>query len=195
MFNQQTLFILGAGASAEADVPIGTKLASTIGQKMDIRFEMGSEHIGTGDLELFSHINQKFRQEAREYQQAGWLIRDGITLSQSIDDFLDLHRNNHRVNRYGKAAIIKAVLEAERKSKLYFGGTSGIETFNPDRVADTWFVKFMHMLGRGVSKENAREIFAMFPSSFSTTTDASSIFCCILCKNYTVFPTKKPRIF
>jgi hypothetical protein len=159
MFNRQTLFILGAGASAEVDIPIGTKLASTIGKKMDIRFGMGNEHIGTGDLDLYSHIKQKFGQEVREYQRAGWLIRDGITLSQSIDDFLDLHRNNQWINRYGKVAIVKAVLEAERTSKLYFDGSSGTETLNSDRVADTWFVKFMHMLGRGIPKENAREIF------------------------------------
>jgi hypothetical protein len=33
------------------------------------------------------------------------------------------------------------------------------EGFNPDKFANTWFVKFMHMLGRGIPKENVREIF------------------------------------
>jgi hypothetical protein len=159
VFNRRTLFVVGAGATAEAGMPVGTSLASTIGKKMDIRFDMGTEHVGTGDLELFSHMRNTFRAEANEYQRAGWLIRDGITLSQSIDDFLDLHRNNERVNLYGKAAIVKAVLEAERASKLYFGGTSGIEKFPSDNIADTWFVKFMRMLGRGIPKENVRQIF------------------------------------
>jgi hypothetical protein len=140
-------------------MPTGTTLASTIGKKMDIRFEMLTKYVGSGDLELYSHIRQKFPQEAVEYQQAGWLIRNGITLSQSVDDFLDLHRSNDRVNRYGKAAIVKAVLEAERKSKLYFNASSGVETFNPDGCANTWFVKFMHALGRGIPKENVREVF------------------------------------
>lgn len=160
MFNRQTLFIIGAGASVEVGMPLGAELASTIGKKMDIRFEMGgTKHIGSGDLDLFSHFRHSFRAEAREYQHVAWLIRDGIKLSQSIDDFLDLHRANEPLNRYGKAAIVKAVMEAERRSKLYFGGSSGVDTFKPDNVSDTWLVKFMHALARGIPKENAREVF------------------------------------
>ncbi len=33
------------------------------------------------------------------------------------------------------------------------------QVFDPARISDTWFVKFMYMLGRGVPKENVREIF------------------------------------
>jgi hypothetical protein len=91
MFNRQTLFVVGSGASADVGMPVGTQLASKIGKKLDIRFELGGEHIGSGDLELFQHIRSAFRENAREYQHVGWLIRDGIALSQSIDDFLDLH--------------------------------------------------------------------------------------------------------
>jgi hypothetical protein len=159
MFNRQTLFVVGSGASAEVGMPIGTQLASKIGKKLDIRFELGGEHIGSGDLELFQHIRSAFRDNAREYQHVGWLIRDGIALSQSIDDFLDLHRANSKMNLYGKAAIVKSILETERSSKLYFDSTGGVERFDASRVADTWLVKFMHMLGRGIPKETAREIF------------------------------------
>jgi hypothetical protein len=159
MFKRQTLFVLGAGSSAEVGLPVGTKLAQTIGAKMDIRFEFGMRPVGNGDFDLFTHVTSQWRQDADSFQRAAWLIRDGIRLAQSIDDFLDLHRTNFHANLYGKAAIVRAVLEAERGSKLYFGGSSGIDNFAPDRFADTWFVKFMHMLGRGVSKENVRQIF------------------------------------
>lgn len=59
-------------------MPIGTQLASKIGEKLDIRFELGGEHIGSGDLELFQHIRSAFRDNARDYQHVGWLIRDGM---------------------------------------------------------------------------------------------------------------------
>jgi hypothetical protein len=157
MFHRQTLFVVGAGASAEVDMPVGTELAASIAKKMDIRFEFGGQPIDAGDLDLYSNIRQSFREEAREYQQAGWLIRDGLGLSLSIDDFLDVHRANERANRYGKAAIVKAVLEAERHSRLYFDPNDA--AFNPASIADTWLIKFMHMLGRGVPKENARQTF------------------------------------
>jgi hypothetical protein len=159
MFNRQTLFVLGAGSSAEVGLPVGKGLAESIGSKMDIRFEFGNKQVGSGDMQLYSQMTGQMRNNVREFQQAAWLIRDGIGLAQSIDDFLDIHRNNANLNLYGKAAIVKAVLEAERKSKLYFGGTSGIEKFDPNRIADTWFVKFMHMLSRGIPRENVREIF------------------------------------
>jgi hypothetical protein len=39
MFTRRTLFVLGAGASFEADLPLGTGLAKAIRKKMDVRFE------------------------------------------------------------------------------------------------------------------------------------------------------------
>ena len=81
-----------------------------------------------------------------------------IGFAQSIDDFLDQHRTNHHVTQYGKAAIVKSVLEAERKSKLYYQPHTE-ETFDQTRFADTWFLKFIHMLGREVPRENVSQIF------------------------------------
>jgi hypothetical protein len=39
MFRRQTLFVIGAGSSAEVEFPVGKELARIIGRKMDIRFE------------------------------------------------------------------------------------------------------------------------------------------------------------
>jgi hypothetical protein len=36
MFNRQTLFIVGAGASAEVDFPVGIELARTIGGRIQL---------------------------------------------------------------------------------------------------------------------------------------------------------------
>jgi hypothetical protein len=98
------------------------------------------------------------RDNAGQFQAAALLIRDGIVFSQSIDDFLDQHRTNNFVNRYGKAAIAKSILEAEQNCKLYFNPFKGQEMFDVSAIANTWFVKFMYMLGRGVPTENVREI-------------------------------------
>jgi hypothetical protein len=158
MFSKKTVFIVGAGASAELDLPLGGGLAKRISAKMDIRFERGFQPVGTGDLNLFSQITYNRQQHVNEFQSAGWLIRDGILLSRSIDDFLDLHRDDPRVRLYGKAAIVQCILEAERTSKLYFDRNSGV-AFSPAKLSDTWLVKFMQMLTPGIPKENVREIF------------------------------------
>lgn len=159
MFHRQTLFVIGAGASAEFGLPVGKSLAHTIGKMTDIRFEFGNRSVGTGDMDLFSMLTGQMRHDANEYQNAGWLIRDGIALAQSIDDFIDLHRSNPHVVQYGKAALVKAILDAERNCKLFVDPIAQGSAFDPAALADTWLVKFMHMLGRGIPRENVRGIF------------------------------------
>jgi hypothetical protein len=75
------------------------------------------------------------------------------------------HRTNEVANLYGKAAIVKSILDAERNSRLYFDQFQGSKTdLNVEDFDNTWLVKFMRMLGRNVPKENVHEIFA--PVSF-----------------------------
>jgi len=164
MFKRRTLFILGAGSSAEVGLPVGTQLADTIAKKLDVRYDH-LRPIGEGDLTLFESVKMPFVRsgpDPSKVQFAGWRIRDGIRLAQSIDDFLDLHRNDKVMTIYGKAAIVKSILEAERNSKLFFNphvGTAARKAFDPAIITDTWFVKFMRMLGRGIPKESATELF------------------------------------
>lgn len=160
MFKRRTLFILGAGASAEVGFPVGSELAAIISKKMDIRFEMGNRPTGSGDNDLFAFLTNSFQQHGSEYQKAGWLIRDGIGLSRSIDDFIDMHRGDKFLVSYGKAAIVKSILEAERNSTLFFGpGRAGHDEFSVERIARTWMVKLMQMLGSGISVDNVEHIF------------------------------------
>ena len=127
--------------------------------RLDIRFERGYLPVGSGDFELYEQFKRTYPQEYESYRTAALLIRDGIQLSSSIDDFLDLHRENAKVNLYGKAAIVKSILKAERESLLYFNRMKDEESINFDVIADTWFVKFMKILARGISRQNVAQIF------------------------------------
>ena len=126
---------------------------------MDVRFEGGFKPTGHGDHELFAHIRNADRANANAYQQAAWRIQAGLGFAQSIDDFLDQHRSDTLVNVYGKTSIVRSVLQAEAGSKFFFDRMEDRDAFDPDKLADTWFVKFMYMLGRGVPKEKVAEIF------------------------------------
>lgn len=159
MFKKRTLFVVGAGASYEVGLPVGAELAATIRKKMDVLFEDGIKLTGDGDHDLLQQLHNKTRVQTNILQDAAFLIRDGIVLAQSIDDFLDQHRTNATVNLYGKAAIVKSILEAERNSSIFFGGPVTGEFFNPEKVANTWLVKFFHLLTRGVPKEALGTIF------------------------------------
>jgi hypothetical protein len=159
MFRRKTLFVVGAGASAEFGLPMGSLLARQITSKMDIRYERGFEYVGTGDQRLYEQLAQAQRTNPDQWHPAAMRIRDGLPFAQSIDDFLDQRRSDRWVNLYGKAAICKAILEAERESKLYFNVLNRDEPFDVSAMADTWLVKFMYMLCRGIPREDVSRVF------------------------------------
>jgi len=119
VLKQNTVFVVGAGASNEFSLPIGTELALTISEKLNVRFDDFRTKINSGDKDLFENVARG--RDVTATQRAAWLIRDGIILANSIDDFLHVHRHDEEVVRYGKAAIVKCILEAERSSKLHYG--------------------------------------------------------------------------
>src|ERR1700722_6828436 len=116
MFRRKTLFIVGAGASAEFGLPLGTLLARQITNKMDIRIERGFNFVGSGDQRLYQQLTQLRRPDGDQWQPAAMRIRAGLPFAQSIDDFLDQRRTDQWLNLYGKAAICQTILEAERES-------------------------------------------------------------------------------
>ena len=162
MFKRRTLFILGAGASHEARLPCGDQLALRISSKLDIEFN-GYDISGPGDGELFSRFARTRQREINQFFQAARLIRDGIHLSNSIDDsiddFLDLHRDNPNLILLAKATIAKCIIEAERDSLLSFDDSNADNTINFTNLHATWFAKFMKMLGKNVPRDQAASIF------------------------------------
>jgi hypothetical protein len=158
MFRRRTLFVVGAGASSEVNMPVGSELAKAIGIKCDIRFEHGYP-AGNGDHELFGQLERANSQNASKLQPTAWLIRDGIQLASSIDDFLDLHRNNTDLNLFGKTAIVKSILEAERQSSLYFSLANDQPSIDFGAISDTWLVKFVKALSRGRPLESVDQLF------------------------------------
>ena len=124
MFKKRTLFIVGAGAGVEVGMPVGKALAENIATKLNVLYDDWGQKLVSGDEQLFSQIARRHQNEANTYQRAAWTIRDGILLINSIDDFLDTHAGNWRVQEIGKAAIVRSILEAERQSKLFVNGSS-----------------------------------------------------------------------
>ncbi len=157
MLKKNTVFVIGAGASKEFGLPVGTELAIAISDKLNIRFDDFQQKLVSGDLDLFRNVSNS--RDAGVTQQAAWLIRDGIILANSIDDFLDVHRHDEEVVRYGKAAIVKCILEAERSSKLHYDQTQPGASINFRGCADTWLVKLMRRLGSQLPHSDRAKLF------------------------------------
>jgi len=158
MLRDQTLFVIGAGASKEFDFPVGSELATQIAKKLDLRFEGFDQQIGAGDIGLYEAIRTVSGGRPNELLHACWLIRDGIELSYSIDNFIDTHRQDDRVSICGKLAIAKCILDAEKSSKLYLDRNKSDS--NPSlKVTGTWISNLIRVMQNGIPKDEASKFF------------------------------------
>ncbi|MEP6840205.1 MAG: hypothetical protein ABJA75_19270, partial [Bradyrhizobium sp.] len=126
-------------------------------EKLNVLFDDWGQKVIEGDSDLFHNVARGRNFQA--VQKAAWLIRDRIILANSIDDFLDIHRHDEEVVRYGKAAIAKCILEAERSSKLFFQHSRSSTSIDFKSSANTWLVKLMRLLGRQRPKSDRAKIF------------------------------------
>ena len=161
MLAKKTVFIVGAGASHELDFPTGDVLRQEIAALLNITFPDGYNQ-KDGDYEiqqvLRNFASRKGLRDINGLLHKCWLIRDALPGSISIDNLLDAHRNDPEISQIGKLAIAKAILRAERKSKL-FNKRDPHKPFKLADVAETWLIPLLQILTEGVPKEQARRIF------------------------------------
>lgn len=168
MYEKNTLFIIGAGASAELGLPTGARLINDISQRLDIRFQDGIRQV-SGDSVIFdalrSHVSSLTEywktnqtQELIEapslnsYQQSCWQIRDAMPQAISIDNFLDTHQGNEKIKISGKLAIARSILEAEKNSILNVDNET--EKIDFSSIKDTWLHPFFQIAHQGLAKED-----------------------------------------
>ncbi len=147
MIKGRTVFILGAGASADLGMPVGSDLASTIRKKASYEIDSTGElKRSNGDLELFNALlRQPMPIVARELYDAALRLAKGISYAASIDDYLDTHRDDVAIVHFGKAAIVRAILEAEQSSKLFSESVGA----RYQKLNQSWYPAFMRLATRG----------------------------------------------
>jgi hypothetical protein len=127
MFNKKTVVVIGAGASQEVKLPTGMDLKEQIATLLDIRFEDGLTKV-SGDHIILEALRQHLRRpdgrpgDINPYLHAGWTIRDAMSQAISIDNFIDAHNGDEKIELCGKLATVRAILRAERSSSLYVDG-------------------------------------------------------------------------
>jgi hypothetical protein len=159
MYKRKTLFVVGAGASREANLPDGRRLREMLISSLDIRGD-GFEPI-SGNLRIFGALShhaqtQAPRANVNEYLHACWRIRDALPQAFSIDHLLDAHQHDNRIELCGKLGIAAAILEAEAASLLYVQAEHERPNFNA--LANTWYSAFMQQLTEGVAKKDIETI-------------------------------------
>jgi hypothetical protein len=154
------VLVVGAGASKEVNLPVGSELRTNIARALDIRYEGGYNRI-SGD----GAIDEAFRELARErsedvnlYLQTSRRIRDAMPQAISIDNFIDSHRGDARLADCGKLAIARCILAAEANSSLFVDHRTSRHKIDFERVEPTWFNAFFHLVHENCqeSELNAR---------------------------------------
>lgn len=141
--SQKTVFIIGAGASKEVNLPIGSELKKSIANVLTFTTNNSYGGPGSGD----EIIADAFRIKSAEYQsffKASAEICRAMPQAISIDNFLDARSGNESIVFCGKLAIVRTILQAEAKSSLSIN--PGSNKINFHEVEDTWFNSFFQQL-------------------------------------------------
>lgn len=147
---RKTVFVVGAGASKEANLPTGYELKEKISGLLDIRFswdrQESGDYIITEALRIYASRSDGKNGDINPYLHEAWHIRDALPQAISIDNFIDAHRDNEKIALCGKLAIVKSILAAEQNSNLYFERTRADTTINFKQLEDTWYIPFFQLI-------------------------------------------------
>jgi hypothetical protein len=162
---KNTVFIIGAGASKEANLPTGNELKTSIASYLDMRFDTFGSRLEHGDHKIVEVLHQLVRQpngqrgDINPYLHEAWHIRDALPQAISIDNFIDAHRGNEKIALCGKLGIVRSILESEARSLLKVNVDRANPTINFKSLSNTWYVPFFQQLTENCGVEDLEERF------------------------------------
>lgn len=148
---ESLVIVVGAGASKEANLPIGAELKHQIASVLDIRFEHGYEKISGDDcvtaaFRILAASQDGSQRDINPYLHASWMIRDAMPQAASIDNFIDAHRDNAKIAECGKLAIARCILEAEAHSLMLVDRSNIYNKLDFQILEATWYNHFFRLL-------------------------------------------------
>lgn len=101
---RKTVFVVGAGASSELNLPTGAELKSQIGDLLKFSYS-GSGQIKQGDEHIYSAMRTVIA-EGDAMKKCKRII-NGLPMSPSIDNFINAHKNDKDIAFIGKLAMVR----------------------------------------------------------------------------------------
>jgi hypothetical protein len=160
MFRASTLFVIGAGASAEVDLPVGRKLLEEIVKLVDFRFDIGRQLSGDAHLleALRIAVRSRGEDKVNPYTEAAGQLVASARQALSIDNVIDA-LEDERVELVGKLGIVRAIHEAEQQSRVQTGEQGRFNSPYLSRFAGTWFDSLTKLLTENIRKSEVDRIF------------------------------------
>ena len=160
MFRARTVFVIGAGASLEVGLPVGTNLLETIVDLTHFAFDFGRQTSGDPQIvEALKLILDEGRDVTllNEHLRAGRQLGQSAQQAISIDNVIDA-LENPQIERLGKLGIARAILKAEAESPQ-FRPDPQTHTLDLRRFRDTWYSSLTKMLCEGVRRGQVDAVF------------------------------------
>lgn len=152
--------VLGAGASAEVDLPVGGKLLEEIVKLVDLQFDIGRQVSGDNHVLEALRLAVRSRGEDRvnPYTEAAGQLVASAGQALSIDNVIDA-LEDERVELVGKLGIVRAIHEAERQSRAKPGDSHRFASPYLHRFKGTWYDSLTKLLTESVRKSEVERIF------------------------------------
>lgn len=163
MFRNNTTFVIGAGASAEFGLPVGSELARRISRSAILKNVTGHRP-EIGDDTFYHNVVRIWPNAVDRAKplKAARDIHEGIHTAVSIDAFIHRFPDDLYISLVGKMLIALEIAKAERDSSMWPNNWNTLaqgvgtkllndhqtELINPD---DTWIGSFFRILCDGVS--------------------------------------------
>jgi len=159
MFHKKTVFIVGAGASVEANLPAGEGLAERISGLLSIPDDWAALD---GERKVFASALKAYCEECNDladHLKSCQRIARGLQTANSIDEFVDTFRNDQRIANIAKAAIAHTILKAERDS-LFCERHSALTISNPlPPLKDKWYPSFGKLIVTQIAADEMDRLF------------------------------------
>lgn len=147
MFKPNTVLIVGAGASQEAGLPLGTELVEDIAGLISFERNELTGHLLERSEFVRDMKNYAGLDKVHQFERAAAQMIAGMRSAESVDRFIDRNRDNEFVRTLGKAAIVRTVSFKERKSKLFTDKGGPIRGMS--EIDETWYWTLVRMLLEG----------------------------------------------
>lgn len=156
----KTVFVLGAGSSADFKLPTGLGLAAKISQAVAFDFDEMSRPVG-GEHLIWRALKAGFPERSRDLFRSAHKVARGLPLARSIDDLLYNHGDDELAVTVGKAGIVWEILKAEKNSPIV--ALNAHEQADREacvaQLSHTWLFRLLSYLQTGVRRAEVGRIF------------------------------------
>lgn len=164
---KEITFVVGAGASSEYGLPVGDSLKKDIVEALRQRSPGGNvkDQALYYAMSHFAETDQESPNNLQPYINATDHISHSLVLSPSIDNFINSHQGDRRVEIVGKLGIAKCILDSERRSSLCLRRGINHDSFvnrgrprlNFNDFSGTWMVSLFMLLNQDCSFQKLKD--------------------------------------